>query len=729
MRWTSIVCILIACFVTTSVRAQVTNNASQPDKTPQEKAAAEIWRIDAVTTDIPPVVDGKLDDEVWKNAKPVENFTQTDPVEGASPSQRTVVRVLVDKDNLYIAVRCYDDHPELLIGKELGRDASFRSDDRITVTLDPFGTLRDGFIFQLSVTGAWRDGLLENNRRRRIEWDGIWWGKTSTDDEGWSAEFRIPAKTLSFDPNAQAWGVNIERVIRRDNERVRWATPTLNSSMIRLADAGSLHGIDNLQQGIGLDVKPSLSLTTRDTGVTTFDPSLDIFYKITPDIQATLTLNTDFAETEVDARQVNLTRFSLFFPEKRAFFLQDAGIFEFGGIRQSPLPFFSRRIGISGGAQKDILGGFKVTGRTDKWTFGALNVQMKDDPVLGSKNLGVMRARYNLSDTTGFGFIATNGDPSTTGNNTVLGADFDFFFPEFNGTNSLQGSAYFLKSFSSGTGADNDGDGNAFGARLSYPNDKISFFLFAGQVDKGFNPALGFAPRRGEREYGANFRYRWRPQRFGIRRIDLTGGAFVTTALSNTINSANYTLPRLDIQDNIGDRFSLFFSPRRERLTAPFNISSGVTLPVGTYDYNRFGVSFSTATSRPISARLSFEDGGFFNGRRTDYTIGLDLRPSKHFFFSFQLTQNDVNLDEGSFITRIAQARFNIAFTPDVSWSNFVQYDNVTDTAGINSRFRWIIRPGSDLFVVVNQGFDLSNDSFRTAGTQLTTKIGWTFRY
>jgi len=697
--------------------------------TTKSDAAVVGWRARAARVTAPPVIDGVLDDPAWTLAEPFDDFTQVDPDEGAEPSQRTVVRIIYDADNLYIGVRCFDDEPDRIIGKELRRDGNIGSDDRISIVIDPYGTSRDGFIFQLSVTGARRDGLVENNRRFRIEWDGIWWGDSSRDAEGWSAEFRIPVKTISFSPESDAWGLNIERSIRRLNERVRWATPIRNSSIRRLDDAGALIGLEGLEQGLGLDVKPSASLTLNDGGPTLFEPSLDVFYKITPAIQATLTLNTDFAETEVDDRQVNLTRFSLFFPEKRAFFLQDAGVFEFGGIRRSPLPFFSRRIGIVGGAEKEILAGAKITGRTERLTFGVLDVQMKDDPLLGSKNLSVARARYNLSDTTAVGFIATNGDPATTGDNSVVGVDYDFLINDVGGGNSLQGSGYLMRSASSGTGAEAGGDGYAFGARVSYPNEPWSFNLFFGQNDAGFNPALGFAPRRGEREIGGAVRYRWRPNRFGVRRIDLATSAFINTDLSNTLISQDIDIPRLEIEDQIGDRFSVQFTPRQERLVNPFEISDGVTLPVGSYTFNRWGGTFSTSQSRPVSGRIGYFRGGFFDGRRQTYTFALELRPSKHVFFSAELTEDDVDLREGSFITRIGRLRFNINFTPDLSWSNFIQYDNVSDTAGLNSRLKWTIRPGSDFFIVLNQGFTVTGDTLSLEETAVTTKIGWTFRF
>ncbi|RMH30615.1 MAG: hypothetical protein D6693_00090 [Planctomycetota bacterium] len=692
-------------------------------------ATATGWRARAARASDPPVIDGVLDDPAWTLADPIDDFTQVDPDEGAAPSQRTVARIVYDEDNLYIGIRCYDDEPGRIIGKELRRDGNLGSDDRVSVVIDPYGTSRDGFIFQLSVTGARRDGLVENNRRFRIEWDGIWWGRTSRDGEGWSAEFRIPVKTLSFSRRAEAWGLNIERSIRRLNERVRWATPIRNSSIRRLDDAGALVGLEGLNQGLGLDVKPSVSLTLNDGGPTLLEPALDVFYKLTPEIQATLTLNTDFAETEVDDRQVNLTRFPLFFPEKRDFFLQDAGVFEFGGINRTPLPFFSRRIGIVGGEEKEILGGFKVTGRTERLTFGVLDVQMKDDPVLGSKNLAVARARYNVSDTAAVGLIATNGDPATTGDNTVVGVDYDFLIDDVGGGNTLQGSGYLMRSFSSGSGAEAGGDGLAFGARVNYPNEPWSFNAFFGQVDAGFNPALGFAPRRGEREAGGGTRWRWRPEDSWIRRIDLSVNMFLNLNLSNDVISMNSSLPRLEIESQAGDRVGVFLSPQREKLERPFEISDGVVIPVDGYDYLRYGADFSTSSGRPISGRASVTLGDFFGGTRQDVTAGVDWRPSKHFFLGVELIQNDVNLPQGSFITRIGRVRLNINFTPDLSWSNFIQYDNVSDTAGLNSRLKWTIRPGSDLFIVLNQGFFVTSDTLRLEETALTTKIGWTFRF
>jgi Domain of unknown function (DUF5916)/Carbohydrate family 9 binding domain-like len=687
-------------------------------------------RVMAVRTSEAPVIDGVLDEAAWEGASAIDDFSQTDPIEGGAPTERTEVRILFDSKNLYFGIRCFDSEPEKILASQLRRDASANSDDRVQITLDPFYSRRDGYLFSVAAAGAKRDALVENNRNRRFDWDGIWYAKTTRDAQGWIAEVRIPLNTLSFDPNTDVWGLNIQRAIRRKFESVRWASPRRNSSLTRIADAGRLEGLEGLEQGLGLDIKPATSVRFDEDGKhLILKPSLDVFYQLTPNITASLTLNTDFAETEVDDRQVNLTRFPLFFPEKRAFFLQDAGLFSFGSIRRSPLPFFSRRIGIVGGVQKDILAGVKLTGRTDDWSFGLLNVQMKSDDVLGEKNLSVFRGRYNLTDTTGVGVIATNGDPTSRGENQVFGVDFDFLDPAFTGDNALEASGYFQSSFTSGTGVPGAGDDVAFGGRVVYPNEPWRFLFVFDQIGEDFNPAMGFVRRVGVRQYFTNARYRYRPEDSWIRRMDFQSRAIVTTTLGDTIESSNVTPLQFEIENQQGDLVGVFASVQRERLFKTFEISPGVILPVGTYDFTRVRAFGSTTNSRPVNVFGGVTAGGFFNGHREDYDIGVGWRPSARFNASFNLNQSEVAVDQGDFITRIASVRANVAFSTDVSWSNLVQYDNVSDTAGINSRVRWIVSPGNDVFLVYTQGFDVIGGSIDPQPAEFTVKVGLTFRF
>jgi len=687
-------------------------------------------RVEATRTEEPPTIDGVLDEEAWGRARVIDAFLQIEPVEGADPSERTEVRILYDSKNLYFGIRCFDSEPERIVATQLRRDAPLFSDARVQIALDPFYSRRDGYFFTIGAAGAKRDALIENNRNLRFDWDGIWYAKTTQDAQGWIAEVRLPLNTISFDPNTDVWGLNLNRTIRRKNELVRWASPRRNSSLVRLADAGRLEGLEGLEQGLGLDIKPSASLQYVEEGNHLVGaPSLDVFYQLTPNVTASLTLNTDFAETEVDDRQVNLTRFPLFFPEKRDFFLQDAGLFSFGSIRRSPLTFFSRRIGIVNGEERDILVGVKLTGRTEDFSFGLLSVQMKPDDALGDKNLSVFRGRYNVTDTTGIGVIATNGDPASRGENQVFGIDFDFLDPAFSGDNALEASGYFQQSFTSGTGTAGEGDDIAFGGKVAYPNEPWFFRLAFDQVGEEYNPALGFVRRLGVRQYFTNVRYRHRPEDSWVRRMDFESRANITTTLSDTVESSDVTPMQFEIENQQGDFAGVFATVRRERLFETFEISPGVILPVGVYDFVRARAFGSTTNSRPVNVFGGVTAGEFFNGQREDYNFGIGWRPSPRLNASFDFTQSEVKLDQGDFITRLASVRVDVAFSTEVSWSNLVQYDNVSDTAGVNSRVRWIVSPGNDVFLVYNQGFDATSDSIEAQPAEFTVKVGLTFRF
>jgi hypothetical protein len=687
-------------------------------------------RIAASRVEEAPGIDGVLDEGVWAEAPAIDDLLQYIPGEGADPSERTEIRVLYDSKNLYFGVWALDSSPDEIVATQLRRDAGMFSDSRIVITLDPFYSRRDGYLFEIGAAGAKRDALIENNRNFRFDWDGIWFAKTSRDERGWYAEVRIPLNTLSFDPSTDVWGVNFTRVIKRKNEFIRWSTPLRNSGDQRLVDAGRLEGLEGLEQGIGLDIKPSMSLSFEEDGNSLVGtPSLDVFYQLSPNITAALTLNTDFAETEVDDRQINLTRFPTFFPEKRDFFLQDAGLFSFGSIRRSPLPFFSRRIGIVGGQEKDILVGTKLTGRTDDWSFGVLNVQMKSDDALGDKNLSVLRGKYNVTDTTAVGVIGTNGDPASRGENQMFGVDFDFLDPAWSGDNAMEAAGYFQQSFTSGTDVPGAGDDIAFGARVAYPNEPWSFRVVFDQVGEEYNPALGFVRRRGVRQYFANTRYRHRPEGSWIRRMDFQVDGEVTTTMSDTVESSEFKPLQFEIETQRGDAAGFWVEQARENLFETFEISDGVVLPVGDYDFFRGRIFGRTTSSVPLNVFGGVTVGEFYNGTREDYNVGFGWRPSSRFNASFSFNQSEVDLDQGSFITRLGSARVDIAFSTDVSWSNLVQYDNVSDTAGINSRIRWIVRPGNDVFVVYNQGFDATSERFDAHPLEATVKVGLNFRF
>ena len=687
-------------------------------------------RVSLVRTDIAPEIDGVLDEPLWEDAALIDDLTQVEPIEGAAPSQRTEVRILYDSDFIYFGIRCFDTEPDKIIAKQLQRDADLGPDDRILIVLDPYFDHRNGYFFVVNPLGVRRESLIENNSSVRDDWDGIWYAKSRIDEQGWTAEIAIPFKTISFNQATTQWGFNIQRTIRRTNEQIRWSAPTQNKSAMSVADAGVLEEIRDLDKGIGLDFKPYVKSTLRTDDVRgdglDLDAGFDAFYKLTPSMTLALTFNTDFAETEVDERRVNLTRFPLFFPEKRDFFLQDAGIFNFGGIRMNPLPFQSRRIGLdSAGQQVDLIGGVKLTGRTGPLNLGVFTVLADETDDVDQNLLTVGRASLNVLDESTVGLITTIGDPASNDDNTVVGGDFNYRNSHVFGNKIVQGNAFFLHSSSPG----GDGDDHAWGARIGYPNDRISAFVGFTEIGDRYDAALGFVPRRGIREYFGRFRYRWRPENSWIRTIDVGFDPTVITDLNDQTESSDFELDLITIENHAGDEFNIEYQINREVLTRPFQISPGVVIPIGDHRFDRIDVGGSTSRSRPLSFGAAIQAGEFFDGDRLDTAVEVQWRPSPNLLLGFFWEQNNIDLPAGEFQVQVAQARVNFLFTPDIAWTNFIQWDNVSDSLGINSRLRWIIEPGNEIFFVVNQTFDTFDDRFDGTSTEVTTKIGWTFRF
>ena len=680
-----------------------------------------------------PTLDGVLDDEAWDLAPTLGPLTQVLPVEGGRPSEATEVRIVYDRDAIYIGVRAFDRSPEKLVASAMRRDASLRPDDRITFLLDTFHDHRNAFLFSTNPNGARFDGISENNGSFKSEWDGIWYVKSRIDREGWSCEFEIPFKTLSFDPAATTWGFNLLRTVRRRNEEDRWTSAVQNKSLIDMSEVGHLTGLHGIEQGLGLDIKPTGALAwTRDRragrSFTNLDPSLDLFYRVTPSVTAALTANTDFSDAAVDARQVNLSRFALFFPETRDFFLQDAGIFDFpvGGMgATNGLPFFSRRIGISeDGSVIPIRLGTKVTGRTGRLNFGLLDVQMAENGEAGAKNLSVGRVKWNLGEESFVGLLATHGDPLRKGSNTVLAGDVNLRTSQVFGDQILELRSWLQRSSTSG----GVGSDTAWSARLAYPNDIWNWALDWKEIGEDFDPALGFVNRPGTRQGIASLRRRWRPVGSEVRSTDLSVFGIVTTDLGNALESLLIRSAGR-IENQAGDFLRLEVDHRTEVLDTDFGILPGLVIPTGRYDFDRVTLSLGTATSRPLSTQLSFGAGRFFSGHIRAGRALVEWRASKHLFASLEYLQNSVRLAQGSFTTRLGRVRVNVVFTPDLSWETFVQFDNLSDNVGWNSRLRWILIPGNELVFVWNQSVDTSHSDFRGTRTNLVGKLSWTFRF
>ncbi len=686
----------------------------------------------ATRTQRAPLVDGRLDDDVWQSATPIGELIQIEPVAGAAPSERTEVRVLYDDDHLYLGVRCFDRDLAGIIGTQMSRDAVLDPDDRVEIYIDTYLDRRNAYFFQMGPVGSKGDAVISNNGQDfNKPWDGIWEGKSSIDALGWSFEMALPFQTLSFRPDTDTWGFNLNRYLKRRDEVDRWNNPSADISAFQISQAGDLTGLRGLHQGFGLDVVPFFHgdwTNPRDGDADLLGtPGLDAFYRLTPSLQASFTLNTDFAETEVDQRRVNLTRFPLFFPEKRDFFLQDAGIFEFADLGEDPvaLPFFSRRVGLDdAGNEVPILYGGKLTGRHAGWNIGVLEAHTDRSANLGEKDLFVARLARNVGEQSTLGGIVTSGNPTGTDDNAVFGLDYNFRTSRFLGDRNLNSSVWALHSETQGV----SGDDNAFGASLASRADLWSWSLAAREVQRDFDATLGFVPRRGIRSYSASLDYEPRPRTW-IRqyRHELSVGA--VTDVDDRLQSGEVALQPIGFEHESGDELGLRLVGAREVLDSDFEIHDGVTIPAGSYDFVRARFELESALKRPLSVSLALEGGDFFDGEREDAELALSWRPSRFFNGELAYEQNHIELPAGSFATQIGRARANVSFSPDVDWFNFVQFDNESDSLGWNSRLRWILHPGEELFVVWNQTLERDGDALVTSFEEAAFKIGYTLRF
>ena len=689
-----------------------------------ERKSFEIRR-----TESPPVIDGKLDDAAWRDAASVDDFHQTAPSDGAQPTEQTIVRVTYDDEYLYIAANLRDSDPQAIRAMQMIQGKSFFSDDRFWVTLDSFNNKRNDYFFQVNANGVRRDALRENNSSFIDEWATIWLAESALHEDGWATEIAIPFKSISFAPESDTWGINFGRSVVRKQEYSMWSS---HERQDWPAYSGEVTGIGGIEQGLGLDVVPSVNLNRgRDfvlgDGNDGLEPSLDVRYRITPSLSATLTLNTDFSTAEIDDRQVALDRFSLFFPEKRDFFLQDAGIFEFGNINTNGRPFFSRRIGLSeDGRPVGIDGGVKLTGRVGAFSIGALAIHQEAAGDVAAKDLLVARGSYNVFDESAVGFVMTHGDPTSNAANSVIGLDFLYRNSDGPCGEILTGNFWAQQSDS----ADLEGEGQAFGVNLEIPSDKLLAYVELQQIDDNFRPALGFVNRAGIRQYGTGMRYRTRPETGVWRAINHRLDYSLVTDMNDRRLSERVDVEPLGLYSNRDDYMYLRWTQRRERVRDAFDLFGRLNVPAGDYEFDRYRAELTTGQQRPVRLVLAVEDGGFFGGDRLEKHIEVEWRQSAYLSLGVGFTENVVDLPSGSFTSHLASLRSDIAFNSRWSWSSLLQYDNTSEVAGINSRLRYLPEAGREVMLVLNHGLSIDPDN-RLSSTRndLNLKLSYTFRY
>jgi hypothetical protein len=689
-----------------------------------------------------PIIDGRLDDAAWAEATVIEDLLQIKPVEYDPPTERTQFLLMYDDDYLYIGARAFDSNPELITAKMLRQGGGLRDEDRIKIVLSPFNDKRSGYAFFINPNGSRYDGIYKDNDFGG-DWSGIWLGESQINSDGWTTEIAIPYKTLSFVAGAD-WGINLTREIKRKQEEVAWTSRnrTVNPSIV-----GTLTGLNGLSQGVGLDVVPALSVTNSrdyDTGVdeTNSEPSLDVFYKLTPSLNAALTINTDFSATEVDNRQVNLTRFGLFFPEKRDFFLRESDIFEFGGIagdnnnntfsradRESGRPYFSRRIGLSSTGQPvDLDVGAKVSGRIGRWNIGTQAIRQAEFENIDATDIFVSRVSANIFEESTAGFIVTDGDPRSNLDNTLVG--FDYLYRNTRLAQGRQFKADFWYQQTDTTGL--DGDDAAYGVAFSMPNQTGWRGSAAyKEIQQNFYPAVGFISRSGIRQSSADLGYTFRPNGALVYSVESKVYAQRIDLIDGDMQSQSIVIKPFQIRSTNNDRLDFNYNMDKENLLNPFEISDGIIIPVGNYSFDSAEIHIESSAHRVVNLGFKYGAGEFFDGDIQSIETKFGWRPSKHFRLNLAYRVDDVELPQGDFTTRLASTEFEAVFSNTLSWVNLIQYDNVSDSIGLSSRVHWTPQAGRNVFFVVNHNYEerVSDGNFHSTNTDVTIKADYTFRF
>ena len=705
---------------------------------PLNIAFAQESVIEAFKSDQSPVIDGKLDEPIWQQAIPFTDFKMVEPTPGITPSEKTIVKVIYNQSGICLGIKCYDNEPRKIAANTMEHDKSEeRNEDQVSILIDPFQDKRSAYIFIINPKGARSEGFA-SGEHYNLGWDGLWEARCQTDSEGWTAEVFISFKTISFNPKLTSWGFNIERYIARKQEVIRYSGISLNSFFSNPKEAGLLEGIDNIKQGFGLTFRPYAKVSRDDNKTDDLDPSkklkggLDVYKNITPNLVGAVTINTDFAETEVDARMLNLTRFPLYYPEKRTFFLEGSDIFDFGSTSSSSfLPFFSRRIGLIEGEQVPLQWGTKLFGKIKNTNLVLLDVQSGSMELTSPTNMFAGRISQNIFDESKVGVILTNGSQSGK-LNTLAGADFKYKTSRFMGGDNFSVDLWGVKNWNEAKG----GKKNGFGFKIDYPNDLIDAAVSYTFIGDSLDPGLGFLPRRAYHSLYTGFSYMPRPEKGWIG--DLVRQWYFELQITNYWNMNGelesrqiFTAP-VNFRTESGEHIEFNIIPNREVLPVDFEVYEGVIIPKGDYTFISYRAEVNTAAYRKAQVDLSYRFGQFYDGHYNDLEGGVTLKLDG--YANLQLGANIIrgDLPQGKFSENVYFSRINLYIIPDLGISNYIQFDDITNQIGYNGRFFWQIRPGNTIYLVYNNNTERLFDPekrYRVIEDQVLFKVQMSIRF
>ena len=723
------------------------------------RPAAPTLRVAPVSADV--VIDGRLTDTAWSAATDsIANLVTIEPEQGGVPAGRTIVKVLADPEAIVFGVRCYDPSPAGIVAFSKARDAVLDEEDHVLIVLDTFLDERSGYVFAVNPAGARFDGLVaERGEDVNSDWDAIWEAKATRDGEGWSAEIRIPVASLTFEQGLTRWGFNVQRRVQRLQETSRWSGADPDYEVYQTSRAGLLTDLPAFDLGVGLSVRPSFVGWVSKPGpgkgwAKDGQFSLDVTQDLGANMRFAATLNTDFSETEVDVRQVNLTRFPISFPEKRTFFLQGADIFEFGlGLdEESMIPVFTRRIGLVGPEEDEqtpipIDVGGKVTGRVGEARVGALvvNTRKSNQVPFGEfvttdvpdATMGMVRIKQDILEESAVGVLGTFGDQLGRHDSWTAGLDFTYQTSSFREDYNLLAGIWGLRNDRQGL----RGDKSAYGVALDYPNDLWDVSVAGMQIGNAFDPSLGFVPRRDVRLLTTSVQFAPRPGRFGVRQMfhDVSLTQF-TNLTRDRWETYSVGVKPVDWLFESGERVEVSVTWEGDRPPLEFEVAPDVDIAPGRYEWSRQFVALRSAAKRWVSGELSMETGGYYTGRLETLGARLTLRPSS--LFAFELTgerntgdvmapeNESIELFNKAFRQDLIGCRFEVNVSPDLQFSSLTQYDSESRELGFNSRLRWTFAPQGELFVVYNHDeIRAFNNHWQFRSSKAPLKLQYTWRF
>ncbi|MGE0392097.1 MAG: DUF5916 domain-containing protein [Vicinamibacterales bacterium] len=696
--------------------------------------------IRAVRVSAPIRIDGTLDEDVYRTTEAISGFIQVEPNVGAVETEKTELWVFFDDTNLYVSFRCWDSHPERQVANEMRRDSNqLVQNEHVSFVLDTFHDKRNMFAFNIGILGGRMDGQMTNETQFNMDFNPIWRVATGRSGEGWTGEAAVPFKSLRFKPGSpQVWGFNARRTVRWKNESSHIVPmPARGLNALAITSLAPNLVLDVPETSRLVEVKPyavggvatdltALPPTRNDA---TADWGIDVKYGLTQNLTSDFTYNTDFAQVEADEQQVNLTRFSLFFPEKREFFLENSTTFAFGGTASgsgdTPLMFYSRRIGLAGAREVPLVGGGRLTGRVGSFDVGAVSIRADAEPLSGSPatTFSVARLRRDLLRQSSIGFLATHRTTAGVGlPRTAFGFDgvFKFF-------KNLYANTYWAN-----TPRPDGADGTtSYRAQVDYPADRYGFQAEHLLVGRRFAPEVGFVRRPDMRKSYVYGRFSPRTAKHPwIRRYVLEGSSSRIANHTGRVESTA-TMAAFAMELHNSDRISASVTNSGEFLPLPFRIGPGVTLPVGQYDFLGARAAYSFGAQRKISGNVSLERGAFYNGHRTVFGVsGSRVEVTPRLSLQPTASVNDVQLAQGSFRATLVGSRITYTVTPLMFVSALVQYNSSNNSFSTNTRLRWEYLPGSELFVVFNEQRDtLGTGAPDLVGRSLVFKLNRLLRF